>query len=152
MTKGKEGGLAPALLTAHCFPPSAFCLLPSAFRFLPFGFNSKLETLNSKLISVETDKRQLISMTALSSSFLIMRSVSASRNGHTDTTDATDGQGDARYDLAEVLHAAGRTDESIATYNDALERYESKRNLAQAGQVRNRVLELQSATRATPHP
>ena len=52
-------------------------------------------------------------------------------------------QGDALCDLAEVLHAAGRSDEAAATLGQALERYERKNNLAMAAQVRDRLAELQ---------
>ena len=45
-------------------------------------------------------------------------------------------------DLAEVLHAAGRSDEAEATLTQALERYERKMNLAQAAQTRDRLAEL----------
>ena len=67
-----------------------------------------------------------------------------------ETTDAPNWQGDALYDLAEVLHAASRTDESAATFDQALKRYESKRNFAQASQVRDRLAELHSATGLAP--
>jgi class 3 adenylate cyclase/tetratricopeptide (TPR) repeat protein len=62
-----------------------------------------------------------------------------------ECTDSLDGQGDALCDLAEVLHAAGRTDEAGAALAQALERYERKHNLAQAAQVRDRLAELQDA-------
>jgi tetratricopeptide (TPR) repeat protein len=53
----------------------------------------------------------------------------------TERTDTLNFQGDALCDLAEVLHAAGRTDEAVATLGQALERYERKKNLAMAAQV-----------------
>jgi tetratricopeptide (TPR) repeat protein len=66
-----------------------------------------------------------------------------------DISEQTDGiswQGDALCDLAEVLEAAGRTDEAVAVLAQALERYERKRNLASAGQVRARLSELRPAS------
>ena len=81
--------------------------------------------------------------------------VDASRGNHTqaerlareavafaERTDALSFQGDALTDLAEVLHAAGRSDEAEAALTRALERYERKLNLAQAAQTRNRLAEL----------
>ena len=61
-------------------------------------------------------------------------------------TDALNAQGDALSDLAEVLHAAGRDDEATTTLRHALERYERKMNLAQAGQTRERLAALQAPT------
>ena len=49
----------------------------------------------------------------------------------TEHMDALNYQGDALCDLAEVLHAAGRTEEAAAL-EQALERYELKKNLARA--------------------
>ncbi len=63
----------------------------------------------------------------------------------TDRTDALNFQGDALCDLAEVLHAAGRSDEAEAALAQALERYERKKNLAMAAQVRDRLAELHDA-------
>ena len=54
-------------------------------------------------------------------------------------------QGDALCDLAEVLRAAGRSDEAAAALAQALERYERKHNLAQAAQVRDRLAEFKNA-------
>ena len=54
-------------------------------------------------------------------------------------------QGDFRVGLAEVLRLAGRTDESISVLEQALERYEQKKNLAMSAQVRDRLAELQDA-------
>ena len=62
-----------------------------------------------------------------------------------ERTDALNGQGDALCDLAEVLHAAGRSDEAAAALAQALERYEQKKNLAMSAQVRDRLAELQDA-------
>ncbi len=56
-----------------------------------------------------------------------------------ERTDALNWQGDALCDLAEVLHAAGRSDEAAATLEQALERYERKKNLPMAAQVRERL-------------
>ena len=62
-----------------------------------------------------------------------------------ERTDALNGQGDALCDLAEVLHAAGGSEEAAAALAQALARYEQKKNLAQATQVRDRVNQLQDA-------
>lgn len=51
-------------------------------------------------------------------------------------------EGDALSDLAEVLHAAGRTDEAVAVLDQALDRYDRKRNLAQAAETRDRLVAL----------
>ena len=63
----------------------------------------------------------------------------------TERTDALNWQGDALTDLAEVLHAAGRSAEAQATLTRALERYESKMNLAQAAQTRERLAVFENA-------
>jgi tetratricopeptide (TPR) repeat protein len=57
-------------------------------------------------------------------------------------TDGLNLQGQALGDLAEVLAAAGRTDEAAAALEQALERYERKKNLAMAAQVRERLAQL----------
>jgi tetratricopeptide (TPR) repeat protein len=62
-----------------------------------------------------------------------------------ERTDALNWQGDALCDLAEVLHAAGRSDEAAAALAQALERYEQKKNLAMSAQVRDRLAELRDA-------
>ena len=62
-----------------------------------------------------------------------------------ERTDGLNLQGDALCDLAEVLHAAGRSDEAAATLAQALERYQQKNNLAMSAQVRDRLAELQHA-------
>ena len=62
-----------------------------------------------------------------------------------ERTDALNYQGDALCDLAEVLHAAGQSDEAAATLAQALERYQQKKNLAMAAQVRERLAELRDA-------
>ena len=60
-----------------------------------------------------------------------------------EPTDALNMQGDALCDLAEVLHAAGRSDEATSALEQALERYGRKKNLAMAAQVRARLAALQ---------
>jgi class 3 adenylate cyclase/tetratricopeptide (TPR) repeat protein len=62
-----------------------------------------------------------------------------------EPTDALNMQGDALSDLAEVLHAAGRGEAAEAAYAEASARYERKRNLARAAQVRERLAELHRA-------
>ena len=62
-----------------------------------------------------------------------------------EDTDALNWQGDALCDLAEVLHAAGRRRRSRSDLVQALERYDRRRNLAQAMQVRDRMAALQQA-------
>jgi len=62
-----------------------------------------------------------------------------------EQTDGLNYQGDAYCDLAEVLVSAGRTKEAAAALEQALERYERKKNLAMAAQVRDRLAELQDA-------
>jgi tetratricopeptide (TPR) repeat protein len=52
-----------------------------------------------------------------------------------EQTDMLNTQGDALCDLAQVLQAAGRNDEAAATFEQAVERYERKKNLAKAAQV-----------------
>jgi class 3 adenylate cyclase len=63
----------------------------------------------------------------------------------TERTDALNWQSDALCDLAQVLHAAGRSDEAEAALAQALERYQYKNNLAMAAQVRDRLAELHDA-------
>ena len=63
-------------------------------------------------------------------------------------TDALNAQGDALCDLAEVLSRAGRTDEAAAALEQALERYERKKNLAMLAQVRPKLEELRKAAPA----
>jgi class 3 adenylate cyclase/tetratricopeptide (TPR) repeat protein len=55
-----------------------------------------------------------------------------------EQTDALNWQGDALSDLAEVLDAGGRSDDAEAALEQALERYERKRNVAMADQLRAR--------------
>ena len=56
-----------------------------------------------------------------------------------EQTDALTFQGGALSDLAEVLVGAGRTDEATVALGQALDRYERKRNVSAAGQVRARL-------------
>ncbi|HEX6951547.1 MAG TPA: AAA family ATPase [Gaiellaceae bacterium] len=51
-------------------------------------------------------------------------------------------QGDAYFDLARVLEAAGRPDEAAAAYREALERYERKRIVPLARRTRERLAAL----------
>ena len=55
------------------------------------------------------------------------------------------GQGDAYADLAEVLLLGGKPDEAAAALEQALDRYERKKNLAMAAQVRARLAALREA-------
>jgi tetratricopeptide (TPR) repeat protein len=57
-----------------------------------------------------------------------------------ERTDALTWQGDALCDLAEVLARAGRSQEATAMLEQALERYERKRNAAMVTQVRQRLM------------
>jgi tetratricopeptide (TPR) repeat protein len=52
-----------------------------------------------------------------------------------ERTDALNFQGDALCDLAKVFAAAGRGDAAAAALEQALERYERKKNLAMVSQV-----------------
>ena len=83
--------------------------------------------------------------------------VNAHRGRHTDAerlardaveimegTDSLTYQGDALWDLADVLTAGG-SDEAGAALTQALDRYERKRNLAMARRVQARLAELQPA-------
>jgi tetratricopeptide (TPR) repeat protein len=66
----------------------------------------------------------------------------------TERMDALNFQGDALCDLAEVLAAAGRTDEAAVALEQALDRYERKKNLAMVAQVRPRLEELRERTQS----
>jgi tetratricopeptide (TPR) repeat protein len=61
-----------------------------------------------------------------------------------EQTDNVSMQGDALRDLAEVLAAAGRTDEAAQALEQAPERYERKKNLAMVAQVQPRLEELRA--------
>jgi tetratricopeptide (TPR) repeat protein len=63
-----------------------------------------------------------------------------------EQTDGLNYQGNALGDLAEVLLATGREEEAGAALTDALERYERKRNVPMARQVRARLARLQAGT------
>jgi len=63
-----------------------------------------------------------------------------------ERTDAVNFQGAALSDLAEVLLAAGGADGAGASFHEALERYERKRNVAAAAQIRARVAALPEVT------
>ena len=62
--------------------------------------------------------------------------------------DALNFQGAALRDLAEVLQAAGRSNEAAATLAQALERYERKKNVSMATQARHRLAELEVRERS----
>jgi len=64
--------------------------------------------------------------------------------GMIDETDFIIDRGDARVGLAEVLELAGRRDEAIAVARDALDLYEAKGNVLQAGHARARLERLGS--------
>ena len=67
-----------------------------------------------------------------------------------EPTDALDEQGAALADLAEVLTAAGHRDEARAALEQALDRYERKKNLVMARQVRERLVELRAEAEPAP--
>jgi tetratricopeptide (TPR) repeat protein len=62
-----------------------------------------------------------------------------------DRTDALSFQGDAYWDLAEVLAAAERSEESAWALGQALERYERKKNLAMVAQMKPKLEQLREA-------
>ena len=64
---------------------------------------------------------------------------------HVQKTDSLQFQGDAYRDLGEVLEAAGRRDEAIATWQEALDRYERKGIVPLARRVRERLATLEPA-------
>jgi len=59
-----------------------------------------------------------------------------------EETDLLSPQGDALADLAEVLSIAGRPEEAARSFEEALERYERKGNLALAARTRERLESL----------
>jgi len=67
-----------------------------------------------------------------------------------EQTDSLTQQGDAFGDLAGVLAAAGRTDEAAAAFEQALDRYEGKKNLVMANRIRAKLAELRAAAPAEP--
>jgi class 3 adenylate cyclase len=60
-----------------------------------------------------------------------------------DGTQSAKFQADAYCDLAEVLEAAGRRDEAVAAWSEALERYDRKGVIPLARRVRERLASLQ---------
>lgn len=62
-----------------------------------------------------------------------------------ELTDGLNLQGDALGDLGEVLVASGRTDEAVTAVEQALERYERKKNLAMVARTRIRLAELRAS-------
>lgn len=62
---------------------------------------------------------------------------------HVQKTDLPMYQGDAYCDLAEVLEAAGRREEAIAAWHEALDRYERKGIVPLARRVRERLAALE---------
>jgi tetratricopeptide (TPR) repeat protein len=64
---------------------------------------------------------------------------------HIEQTDSLQAQADAYFDLAEVLEAAGRRDEAIEAWSEALDRYERKGIVPLSRRVRERLAELQPA-------
>ena len=64
----------------------------------------------------------------------------------TQKTDSPGFQGDAFYDLAEVLAAADRRAAAVAALNDALECYEQKGNIPLARRTRERLAAFQAPT------
>jgi tetratricopeptide (TPR) repeat protein len=63
-----------------------------------------------------------------------------------EETDSLTFQGDAWYDLAEVMAAAGRKEDATAALAEALDRYERKQNIPLARQVRERLAKLKTST------
>lgn len=65
------------------------------------------------------------------------------------TTDGLNWQGDALADLAQVLLAGGRIDEAATVVEQALERYEGKKNFALAARLRSGIVDrVQAAASA----
>ena len=69
-----------------------------------------------------------------------------------EPTDALTEQGDAFGDLAGVLAAAGRADEAATAFEQALDRYEHKRNIVMAERVRAQLAELRPSETAAGTP
>jgi tetratricopeptide (TPR) repeat protein len=69
-----------------------------------------------------------------------------------EETDILTLQGDAHWGLAEVLLAAGKTEAAYEAFAEALERYERKKNLALAAQLRTRLDTLRAAAPAASEP
>jgi class 3 adenylate cyclase/tetratricopeptide (TPR) repeat protein len=66
-----------------------------------------------------------------------------------EPTDFLNEQANAYRDLAEVLRSGGPTEDAVGALEHALERYERKRNLIMADQVRARLAELRLAQAQT---
>jgi hypothetical protein len=62
---------------------------------------------------------------------------------YSDKTDSPQVQGDACYDLAEILQAAGQRDEAAAAWHEALDYYERKGIIPLARRTRERLAALQ---------
>jgi len=62
--------------------------------------------------------------------------------------DHPNARGDSLALLADVLNAAGRADEAIAAYSEALALYEQKENLVRIGRVSRSLALVQANTRA----
>jgi hypothetical protein len=62
-----------------------------------------------------------------------------------ESSDSLNWQADALCDLAEVLERAGRAGDAMATLEQALERYERKRNLVMVAQLRQRMTAMPAA-------
>ena len=58
-------------------------------------------------------------------------------------TDVPGLQADALCDLAEVLETAGRRDEAVAAWQEALDRYERKQIIPVARRLRERLAAIQ---------
>jgi class 3 adenylate cyclase/tetratricopeptide (TPR) repeat protein len=69
-----------------------------------------------------------------------------------EPTDALCGAGQVLGDLAEVLIAAGRVDEARTALEQALDRYERKKNLVMAQRVRARLADLRRSETAAERP
>jgi tetratricopeptide (TPR) repeat protein len=63
-----------------------------------------------------------------------------------EASDQLTWQGDAWWDLAEVLLAAGKTEDAIQAFEQALARHERKKNLAMVAQVQPRLEALRAPT------
>jgi tetratricopeptide (TPR) repeat protein len=59
-------------------------------------------------------------------------------------SDSLSEQGDSLSTLAEVLEAASRREDAIATWQDALDRYERKRIVPLARRTRERIAALET--------
>jgi tetratricopeptide (TPR) repeat protein len=64
-----------------------------------------------------------------------------------EQTDMLNMQGDARMDLGDVLVLTGRSDEAVAAFEQAIERYERKENLVSTQYARDRLDDIRAAAR-----